>query len=196
MHIKLLSILLLFQVFGIINKPLNSKETVIYIVRHAEKETADPADNNPELNETGKRRAKDLAAELKKETFAAVFSTNYKRTLQTAAPVAQRSGLPVLTYKPDDFKNLAELVKSEYHNKKILIVGHSNTILEIAKAFGTDVEIEKLNDDDYDLLIKITINNNGVANLKFSRYGQKHHSTELPDEVKSFHKSSSKTKNL
>ncbi len=179
MSLKFVSIFLLFSAFGLTNKTIISKETVIYIVRHAEKETSDPANNNPDLNEAGKTRAKDLVSELKKGKFSAVFSTDYKRTMQTAAPVAQRSGVPVLTYKANDFKGLAELVRSDYLNKKILIVGHSNTILEIAKAFGTDPEIEKLQDDDYDLLIKITIDKNGIADLKISRYGQKHHSTEL-----------------
>ena len=153
-----------------------NKETVIYIVRHAEKETADPKNTDPDLNADGKVRAQDLAQVLRKVKLAAVFCTNYKRTQQTAAPSAQHAGVPVQTYETQDFKTLAETIKTQYKNHKVLVVGHSNTILEIAEAFGAKRPVEKLSDEDYDLLLKVTIQKDGTVKLKTTRYGKSHHS--------------------
>ena len=177
MNCKILYILLIFSAFSFSPTARYSKETVIYIVRHAEKDVSDASNTNPGLNAEGKIRAKDLAQTLKNEKFAAVFSTPYKRSMETAAPVAQRSGLPVLNYS-----GLAELVhtiKSSYPYKTTLIVGHSNTILDIAKAFGTQPLAEKLIDDDYDLLLKVIIDKKGQSHLKIYRYGKEHHSTKI-----------------
>ncbi len=154
----------------------NPKETVIYIVRHAEKDTSDPKNADPDLNATGKERALDLAQVLRKEKLAAVFSTKFKRTQQTAVPIAQHEEIPVQTYEAQDFKTLVETVKSQYENQKVLVVGHSNTILEIAEAFGAKRPVEKLSDDDYDLLLKVIIKKDGTMDIKTMHYGKMHHS--------------------
>ncbi|NEU09063.1 histidine phosphatase family protein [Flavihumibacter sp. R14] len=172
----------LFLLVSLSSASLPAKETVIYIVRHAEKDTSDPTNNNPDLNAEGKERAVALNGFLKKEKFAAVFSTPYKRTMQTASPVAQRNGVPVKSYK--DSKEVAELVKSEFANQKILIAGHSNTILEIVKAFGATPPFETLNDDDYDLIFMVRISKDGEVSLKTQRFGKPHHSSPIP-EIKS-----------
>ena len=177
MNCKILCILLVFSAFSFSPTARYSKETVIYIVRHAEKDVSDESNTNPGLNAEGKIRAKDLAQTLKNEKFAAVFSTPYKRSMETAAPVAQRSGLPVLNYS--DLAELVHTIKSSYPYKTTLIVGHSNTILDIAKAFGTQPLAEKLIDDDYDLLLKVIIDKKGQSHLKIYRYGKEHHSTKI-----------------
>ena len=171
---------LLFLVVSLSSAILPSKETVIYIVRHAEKETADSTNNNPDLSAEGKERAAALNEFLKKEKIAAVFSTGYKRTMQTASPVAQRNGIPVKTYDHRDSRALAEVVRSEYTNQKVLIAGHSNTILDLVKAFGPTPPFEKLNDDDYDLIFTVTIDKNGETSLKTQRFGKNHHSSPIP----------------
>jgi phosphohistidine phosphatase SixA len=160
-----------------------AKETVIYIVRHAEKDTSDTKNNDPDLNAEGKERARALNEFLKKEKIAAVFSTNYKRTMQTAAPVAQRNGVPVKTYDPKDPQGTAKLIRLEYSNRKTLITGHSNTVLELVKAFGLTPPVEELKDDDYDLIFKITFHKNGESSLKTQRFGKPHHSTEIPETI-------------
>ena len=156
-----------------------AKETTIYIVRHAEKETSDPKNNNPELNQEGKHRALALKKLLRKKKISAVFSTNYKRTMQTAAPIAQHNGIPVQTYEAKDPDVLVSLVKSDFANQEILVVGHSNTILELVKAFGLQTPVDKLNDDDYDLVFIVTLYKNGKSGLQIKRFGKSHHSTEI-----------------
>lgn len=158
------------------------KGTTVYIVRHAEKDVSDPNNNNPDLSAEGKARAIALNDFLKKEKISAAFSTNYRRTMQTAAPVAQKHGIPVKTYDPKDPEALAALVKTEFLNKKVLITGHSNTVLELVKAFGEHPPVDKLNDDDYDLIFIVTLQENGETRLKIKRYGKSHHSTEIAKE--------------
>jgi phosphohistidine phosphatase SixA len=152
------------------------KETVIYIVRHGEKDTSDPKNADPDLNAEGKERAAALAQVLRKVKLAAVFSTKYKRTQQTAAPAAQHAGVPVQTYEAQDLKTLTETIRSQYENRKVLVTGHSNTILEIAEAFGAKRPVEKLSDEDYDLLLKVTIKKDGTAEITAEHYGKLHHS--------------------
>ena len=60
-----------------------AQTTTVWIVRHAEKDTAFATRANPDLNAMGKQRAIDLAAYLKKETIAFIYSTDTKRTRQT-----------------------------------------------------------------------------------------------------------------
>ncbi len=167
--------LLVLTVLSFKSTAESAKETVIYIVRHAEKDTSDPKNTDPDLNATGKERALDLAGVLRKEKLAAVFSTKFNRTRQTAAVSARHAGVPVQTYETQDFKTLAETIKSRYKNRRVLVVGHSNTILEIAEAFGVKRPVKELSDDDYDLLLKITIKKNGIIELKSMHYGKAHH---------------------
>lgn len=175
-----LAILLLLFAAPIICFSTPAKKTIVYIVRHSEKVTTNADDDNPDLNGTGKQRAKDLATMLKNEKFDVIFSTKYKRTRQTAAPLAQQYGLPIATYNAHDFKGMAGIIRSNYSGQVAMIIGHSNTVLELVKAFGAKPPIEKLTDDDYDLLFKITIGTNGKSKLTTVRYGKLHHSTTFP----------------
>lgn len=171
-------LLLIAPLNGSAKKP---DETIIYIVRHAEKDTSDPENNDPALNSEGKERAEALNDFLKKEKISAVLATNFKRTIQTVAPVAQHNGVSVNTYDAKDHSGIAQTVKSQLVNQKILIAGHSNTILEIVKAFGVIPPADKLNDDDYDLIFQVRIDKNGSTSLKTKRFGKKHHSTQIPE---------------
>lgn len=156
-----------------------SGQTVIYIVRHAEKDLRNPSDNNPNLSQEGRERVEALNKLLRRESISAVFSTKYNRTMQTVAPVAQRNGTPVQTYIEAN-KEFADMVKTEFANKKILISGHSNTVPGLVKSFGLIPPMDALTDEDYDLLFIITFDKKGKATLKIEQYGKVHHQTALP----------------
>ena len=76
--------------------------TSIYLIRHAEKDRSDKENKDPELTEKGKQRAERWAEVLGLSKMDAVYSTNYQRTLQTAAPTAMRNGLEIQTYEPNN----------------------------------------------------------------------------------------------
>src|SRR5437667_11564086 len=63
-----------------------SAQPVVVIVRHAEK--AANGGNDPDLSSAGHARAEALARILKDSGITAIFSTEFKRTEETAAPTA------------------------------------------------------------------------------------------------------------
>jgi len=163
-----------------------AQKTTIWIVRHAEKQTADGAMSNtdPDLTADGDRRAHDLAAVLKNQKIAAVYSTPYKRTTSTGGPVAAARQLKMASYIAKDYKAFATEILQNYKGKEVLIVGHSNTIIPLAKAFKASVPFETFSDEDYDMLFKIVVDDDGMAKLNISNYGAPHHTTEIPAAFK------------
>ncbi len=177
----LLPILLLISILS-----TYGQQTTIWLVRHAEKQTAEGtmSSTDPDLTADGDKRAHDLAAALKNEKIDAVYSTAYKRTMSTGSPVAAARQLKITTYTPKDFKAFATEVLQNHKGKEILIVGHSNTIIPTTKAFGAAVPFEDLADNDYDMLFKIMVYKDGAAKLTISHYGIPHHTTEIPSAFK------------
>ena len=154
------------------------KATKIWIVRHAEKQTIDPKNANPALNAEGEKRALALAEYLQKEKIDYIFSTDYIRTKQTAALLAQQKGLEIETYSTKNHAALVQKIKSFAQGKNSLIVGHSNTVLEILELLGGQPPVKSLTDDDYDFLFKLSLKGDKVK-VKTGRFGENHHSTEL-----------------
>lgn len=99
--------------------------TMFYFIRHAEKDRSNPENKDPELTSDGQLRAEYWSEVLKEIPLDAVYSTDYKRTQQTAAPVAKSRQLEILSYDPgkSDLTDWAQ----QYKGGHILVVGHSNT---------------------------------------------------------------------
>ena len=95
-----------------------------YFVRHFEKQPGD----NPSLTETGKARAEALAAFFSDKPLNHVYSTDYNRTRETAAPVAALKSVDIQSYDPHNLMKFATELKTQKH---ILVVGHSNTTPEL-----------------------------------------------------------------
>jgi broad specificity phosphatase PhoE len=82
--------------------------------------------------------------------ITAIYATEYKRTQDTAKPIAERLGLKVQTQKGQDSAGLAALLKSTHAKDVVLVVGHSNTMPEVIKALGGPAI--KIPDDEYDTI--------------------------------------------
>ncbi len=150
-----------------------AQKTTVYVVRHAEKDGSDPSDRNPPLSRTGEQRALDLFKVLENVNVDAIFSTDYLRTRSTAAPVAENRHLTIAVYPPSDFAGLAEKIKKEYAGKTVLVVGHSNTILQIVRALGGEPGISELTEEDYDYLFKVTTGAGGKTETEVTQFGEK-----------------------
>jgi 2,3-bisphosphoglycerate-dependent phosphoglycerate mutase len=163
----------------------NAQKTLkVYVVRHAEKLTTDAKETDPELSAEGNERATALMKELKGNNIDSIFSTNYKRTKLTGFPLADAIGISIKTYDPAQIKALATMQKEYAKGKNILIIGHSNTVLNVIEAFGGTKPVKELTDDDYDYLFTLTVKGNKV-DVKVGRYGVKHHSeTDDKKEMK------------
>jgi phosphohistidine phosphatase SixA len=148
--------------------------TTIVIVRHGEKAADDPRD--PTLSIAGQTRAVALATALDGAEVGAIYSTQFKRTRATVEPLAKRFNVPV-TARPIGSGDvaiyaaqLARDVLAQDVGKTVAIVGHSNTVPELVKAFSGRA-IPSLTDEDYDHLYIIVRPSTGPARLFQTRYG-------------------------
>ncbi|WP_316830323.1 phosphoglycerate mutase family protein [Pedobacter aquatilis] len=162
-------LLIIFCTIFLLLQTAKAQTTEIWVVRHAEKEKTDPQDKNPDLSDEGRNRAGDLAKYLRKENIDVAFSTPYKRTHQTLDSLVISK---VINYT--DIKALVDSVKTNYPGKKVIIAGHSNTVLEIIEAFGAKRPREELTDDDYDFIFRLTVKGD-KAKVKMDQYGVPHH---------------------
>jgi broad specificity phosphatase PhoE len=149
--------------------------TTVVVVRHAEKSADDPRD--PSLTAAGEERARGLAAVLADAGVSAIYTTQYKRNRQTAAPIAEKLGIPV-TQRPVDATNsvsyasdLAREILSRNSGKTVLVVGHSNTVPDIVKALSGR-SIPSISDPEYDHIFIVEIPASGAPRLLQLRFGQ------------------------
>jgi broad specificity phosphatase PhoE len=134
----------------------NSPKT-IYIVRHAEKQLVG---NDPELAYVGTVRALKLSQILEKEDIKHVFSTDFIRTRTTAKPTAEKAGVEIEIYDPKNHDSLVEELRKREGN--ILVVGHSNTVSQVANYFvGDEEKFADLTDLEYDFIYVVSLEKNG-----------------------------------
>lgn len=131
--------------------------SMIYLVRHAEKQ----AGGDPALSEAGAARAGRLATQFAGVPLQAVYSTDTRRTRQTAGPVAVRHGLTVDLYDANDLAGLAEQLKTR--GETALVVGHSNTTPELVRLLGGTAEF--MPESDYERLYRVSLPSGGTALL-------------------------------
>jgi broad specificity phosphatase PhoE len=151
-------IFLLFS--ALFSTSLIAADTMIIVVRHAEKSTDDPKD--PSLSEQGNARANKLATVLKDANLKAVYTTQYKRTQQTGLPSATQAGLQ-LAVRPATKENtktytsdLLKEIQKKHRGETVLIVGHSNTVPEIVKLLS-NVDVTPIGENEFDRLYVITL---------------------------------------
>jgi len=139
---------------------LFSCSNTIYVVRHAEKAsgidmaTMKPS-TDPPLTIEGEERALALKQVLGSKNVKHIFSTNTLRTISTAKPLKELYlGMPIQIYssRPDSMDAFIQNIKT-IKKGDVLIVGHSNTIDDLAnKLAGSKVVPGDLKDSEYDNL--------------------------------------------
>ena len=138
----------------------------VFLVRHAEK-TAEK--NDPGLTEAGKARAVALADRLDGEGITHIHSSDYIRTRDTAAPLANRLGLEVEIYNPRDLPGIAAKLKAT--PGRHLVVGHSNTTGELTELLGGDGGTPIVEATEYDRLYIVTTADGEPVKSYLTRYG-------------------------
>jgi phosphohistidine phosphatase SixA len=124
-------------------------QSTVFIVRHAEK--ADDS-KDAELSETGRARAEALANMLRDSKISVIYTTEFKRTQQTAAPLAKVLALTVTTWPSENQAALVAKLRTSTANS--LVVGHGNTIPDIIKALGISEPVN-IPESEYDNLFVI-----------------------------------------
>lgn len=143
-----------------------------YVVRHAEKATPSEGTtmstpNDPALSATGQQRAEALKHVLSDKNIRYIYSTNTIRTRSTAKPISDLTGVTIQTYGPRPDTSFIQQLK--LLRKNTLIVGHSNTIDDIANMLAGENKVEgDLPESVYDQLFIIRYKNGGKR-VEFSR---------------------------
>lgn len=161
--------------------------TTMIFVRHAER-ALEPADD-PGLNEAGKRRVAELTRQLVNADVIAgidaIYSTPFRRTLETAQPLATALGLEVNQYDPADNEAvLAEILKA-YKGKIILVVGHSNTVPTLIADLGASKKVPPIGHSEYDNIYIVSIPWFGKTKTIRLRYGEPYDPRMDDEEVPS-----------
>jgi broad specificity phosphatase PhoE len=134
---------------------VEEKTTTYYLIRHAEKDQSDKTNRNPHLTEEGLKRAENWANVLKDIKFDMVYSTDYHRTKETAAPTAKANKLEISFYDPRNM-NPKEFMKSTM-GKRVLIVGHSNTTPMFTNGLLGEKKYDMIAEDNNSNLYIVTV---------------------------------------
>jgi len=162
---------------------LQATTTVIF-VRHAEKALL-PADN-PGLSDAGKRRAAELARQLVDADVVpgvgvdAVYSTSYRRTEETAQPVATALGLPIIPYDASNTETIMDEIVKEHKGEIVLVVGHSNTVPALIGNMGASKNVPEINENEYDNIYVVSIPWFGKTKTIRLRYGEPYVPVGIP----------------
>lgn len=103
----------------------------VFVMRHLH---TPEGERDPDLTEEGRMYAERLADMLGGEEIDAIYVSNFRRTQQTAAPLAARLGVTPTVYDPADTPALVARVRAELGG--VLVVGHSNTVPDIVEQLG------------------------------------------------------------
>ena len=149
-----------------------AQQTTIILVRHAEK--ADGPAGDPPLTQLGEARAQRLAESLVHAGVSAIFSTDTKRTQDTASPLSKKLGIavtltPIKAGVARYATDLAARIRTEHKGKTVVVVGHSNTTPDLIKALGA-AAVPAITDPEYDNLYVVTLLEDGKALLIRARY--------------------------
>ncbi len=148
------------------------KKTIV-LVRHAEKSATsnatDRAKGDPELSLEGRERAERLAKAVKKYKPDVIYSTDYKRTKQTAEPIAKLRGKEIQTYDPAKQADLIPLMLNG-KPKHYLIVGHSNTTPALGNLLLKKEVFKQLPDIEYGVFWVIKTKNGVVTKVEIYTY--------------------------
>ena len=145
-------------------------QKLVIVARHAERADGGSmagggAQTDPPLSAAGEARAQKLAAMLADAGVTAIVTTEFKRTQDTAKPLAATRGLTPMTMPARDTAGLVAMLKSSHAQGVVLVVGHSNTVPAIIKALGGgDVTVP---DTDYDSLFIVVPATGTVTRIRY-----------------------------
>lgn len=129
--------------------PALAKAPTIYVTRHYD---TPEGERDPDLLPQGQQRAAQLAKWFAGKKLKLIYVSDFKRTRQTAAPLATAKQITPETYDPRD--PAAIVARARTAKGPVLIVGHSNTVPELIERLGGPRPAE-LRHEDFGSLWKL-----------------------------------------
>lgn len=149
-----------------VKRPTTKQVLTLILLRHAEK-VDDSRD--PELSKIGLERAKQLEILMRDTAIQQIHSSDFKRTRDTVAPLAEKRNIEVAKYDPRKLQAFAENLKTK--SGVHLIVGHSNTTPELVELLG-GAPGEAIDEaSEFDRLYILTVPEKGDISTLVLRYG-------------------------
>ena len=137
-------------------------QQAIFVLRHAERVEYESADGV--LSNAGEERAGALARVLADAGVTAIYTSERKRTLQTAEPLAQALRIVPTAVggatSTDQIETTLKLVRARDQNGIVVIVGHSDSVPLFLKALGHTGEV-KIGPREHDDLFVVVQNATG-----------------------------------
>jgi broad specificity phosphatase PhoE len=144
-----------------------ANSTVVIVIRHAEKESVSEPD--PPLSAAGEARAALLAQMFGQATGAgrldAIYISSALRNRMTAAPLAARLRIVPIVAPTDDPKGLARRIVRENSGKRVMVIGHTNTVPAIVAALSGRSDIPQIEEKEFGTLYIVTVPRIGHANV-------------------------------
>jgi broad specificity phosphatase PhoE len=138
------------------------RKITIILLRHAEKDLSDGgASSDPELSAEGKLRAERFAKIINKYKPMRVYSSEFKRTRATVAPLVAKRKLTVKAYNTKMLNELAAEITSFKKGRRIVVVGHNTTTPALANLL--------VKEDKYKPLLETEYNKIWIIRLKKGR---------------------------
>jgi broad specificity phosphatase PhoE len=141
-------------------------QEAVYVVRHAERLDTS-ADS--ELSAEGVKRSVTLSKLLAGAGITRIFATERKRTVQTAAPLAEALHVSTTIVEAANEASLVEKVRASRPIDRVLIVGHSNTVPSILRRLGVSESVT-IADTEFDNLFIVVPKSEGAAVLVRLKY--------------------------
>jgi 2,3-bisphosphoglycerate-dependent phosphoglycerate mutase len=144
-----------------------ANSTVVIVIRHAEKESVSVPD--PPLSEAGQARAALLVRMFGETQGAgrldAIYTTSALRNQMTAAPLAARLGIVPIVASGDDPKRLAHRIVRENSGKRVMVIGHTNTVPDIVAALSGRSDIPQMGEKEFGTMYIVTVPRVGHPNV-------------------------------
>jgi broad specificity phosphatase PhoE len=159
----------LFVIIVLMTISANAATTII-LVRHAEK--ASMTGDMP-LSEAGAARATELARVLGNAEISAIYTTQYRRTQETVAPLAKALNVTPKQIEAGGKTYAASVVREVLENHKgktVLVAGHSNTTVDVLRELGME-NAPVIEEPQFDYLFVCTIGDALPASCVTLRYG-------------------------
>ena len=131
-----------------------SEVTTFILVRHAEK--GNDGTEDPDLTGEGEARARRLAFTLRDTPLQAIYSTNFRRTKNTAKPGAEVKNLDVQLYEAYKPELILKMVQ-DHRGGTVLLVGHSNNIPWTANLLLGRSVFEDYPESEYGTILIVTV---------------------------------------
>lgn len=146
-----------------------TENTVVYLVRHAEKDLNDTTDDPP-LTPEGYARAEKLVNEFSDVQLDAIYSTRYQRNMNTVKPLAEKYGMTIQEYEAGDFEAIVNTILEEHTGDTVIVCGHSNTLLPLISQLGAEPPQDNIGDDEYDNIFKVVLGADASPQVSINKY--------------------------